>query len=190
MESSSSPAAERPADAEPVASGPDRTEPRRSSHWLSLVCIAGFVVALDQVTKRYVDANLPLYDSWPSDSWPVRFMHVKNTGAAFSLLQNQTVFLTAMSLIGLVAILLYFRFRPSDHPILRAALALQLGGAIGNLIDRVRYGEVTDFIRFPHWPIFNVADSAISIGVVVVVGFLLLNGDGVEKRQSTRDVVA
>jgi signal peptidase II len=94
------------------------------------------------------------------------------------MLQSQTLFLTVMSVVGLGAILLYFLYRPSDHPLLRFALALQLGGAIGNLIDRARYGEVTDFIKFPHWPVFNVADSAISIGVTAVVLFLLFAGDG------------
>jgi signal peptidase II len=156
-----------------------KAEPRTySSHWQSFVVIAALVVVLDQVTKRFIDRNLPLGDSWPSEDWPVRFMHVKNTGAAFSMLQNQTLFLTVMSVVGLGAILLYFRYRPSDHPLLRIALALQLGGAIGNLIDRARYGEVTDFIKFPYWPVFNVADSAISVGVTAVVLFLLFAGDG------------
>lgn len=158
----------------PTGSMPERT----SSHWLSFVLIAGAVLALDQVTKRYVDATMPLGDSWPSDSWPFRFLHLKNTGAAFSLLQNQTLFLTVMSVVGLGAILLYFRYRPSDHPLLRIALALQLGGALGNLVDRVRYGYVTDFLKIPRWPVFNLADSAISIGVVTVIIFLLFVGDG------------
>ena len=149
---------------------------RPQSHWLSFVLVAGGIVLLDQITKRLIDANLPLGDSWPNEAWPARLMHVKNTGAAFSMLQNQTLFLTLMSLVGLGAILLYFRFRPSDHPLLRFALALQLGGAIGNLIDRARYGEVTDFLKVPHWPVFNIADSAISIGVVTVVCFLLFAG--------------
>ena len=150
----------------------------RRSHWLSFVVTAAIVVIADQVSKRFIDRSLALGESWPSEHWPVRIMHVKNTGAAFSMLQNQTLFLTVMSVVGLGAILLYFLYRPSDHPLLRFALALQLGGAIGNLIDRARYGEVTDFIKFPHWPVFNVADSAISIGVTAVVLFLLFAGDG------------
>jgi signal peptidase II len=149
---------------------------RSPSHWLSFVLTAGAVVLLDQITKRYIDANLPLGDSWPNESWPIRIMHVKNTGAAFSMLQNQTLFLTVMSVVGLAAILLYFRYRPSDHPLLRYALALQLGGAIGNLIDRAFLGQVTDFIKFPYWPVFNVADSAISVGVVTVIALLLFAG--------------
>jgi signal peptidase II len=161
---------------------PAAERPRAPSHWMQFAMIAAIVVAVDQITKRYVDARLPLGDSWPSEDWPFRFMHVKNTGAAFSILQNQTLFLTVMSLVGLGAILLYFKFRPSDHPLLRVALALQLGGAIGNLLDRIKYGWVTDFLKIPNWPVFNIADCAISIGVVTVIAFLLFaKGD---ERQS------
>lgn len=156
---------------------------KRESHWLSFALTAVAVVVLDQVTKRYIDANLPVGDSWPEASWPLRIMHVKNTGAAFSILQNQTLFLTVMSVVGLGAILLYFLFRPSDHPLLRYALALQLGGAVGNLVDRVLYGEVTDFFKIPNWPVFNIADSAITVGVATVIIFLLFAGDG--SRRST-----
>jgi signal peptidase II len=148
-----------------------------NSHWLSFILTAAAVVIVDQISKRYTDANLPVGDSWPDASWPIRIMHVKNTGAAFSMLQNQTLFLTVMSVVGLGAIVLYFLYRPSDHPLLRFALALQLGGAIGNLIDRALYGEVTDFFKFPYFAVFNVADSAISIGVVTVVIFLLFAND-------------
>ena len=165
--------ANQPFDTVPAAS-----DTKRASHWRSFFLVAVAIVVLDRVSKRLVDANLAFGDSWPDDSWPVRIMHVKNTGAAFSMLQNQTLFLTVMSVVGLGAILLYFLYRPSDHPLLRFALALQLGGAVGNLIDRARYGEVTDFIKVPHWPVFNVADSAISVGVTLVIVLLLFGGDG------------
>ena len=170
---------------EPVASDREQPPPparARASNWLQFLLIAGAVVVLDQITKRFVDAHLALGESWPSESWPFRVMHVKNTGAAFSMLQNQTLFLTIMSLVGLAAIVLYFRYRPSDHPLLRIALALQLGGAVGNLIDRALYGHVTDFLKIPNWPVFNVADSAISVGVATVVIFLVFGGDGAAKQ--------
>ena len=159
------------------AADPPAPPERGPSHWRGFVLTAALVVVVDQVTKRLVDTNLAVGESWPEASWPLRLMHVKNTGAAFSLLQNQTFFLTIMSVVGLGAILLYFRFRPSDHPLLRAALALQLGGAFGNLIDRARYGEVTDFFKVPNFPVFNVADSAITVGVTTVIIFLLFVGD-------------
>ncbi|MCI0889965.1 MAG: signal peptidase II, partial [Chloroflexi bacterium] len=71
------------------------------------------------------------------------------------------------------AIALYYVFPPLEHGMLRAALALQLGGAAGNMIDRVRSGEVTDFVNFSFWPAFNVADASISIGVVTIIIFFL-----------------
>lgn len=160
---------------------PDEQVKQSNSHWLSFILTAVAVVIVDQISKRYIDANLLVGDSWPDVSWPIRIMHVKNTGAAFSILQNQTLFLTVMSVVGLGAIVLYFLYRPSDHPLLRFALALQLGGAIGNLIDRALYGEVTDFFKFPYFAVFNVADSAISIGVVTVVVFLLFANDKPKK---------
>jgi signal peptidase II len=163
---------------EPVAGEPTK---HVNSHWLSFILTAVAVVIVDQISKRYIDANLAVGESWPDVSWPIRIMHVKNTGAAFSMLQNQTLFLTVMSVVGLGAILLYFLYRPSDHPLLRFALALQLGGAIGNLIDRALYGEVTDFFKFPRFAVFNVADSAISVGVATVVIFLLFANDKPKK---------
>ncbi|MCI0777408.1 MAG: signal peptidase II, partial [Chloroflexi bacterium] len=77
-------------------------------------------------------------------------------------------------LVGVAAIALYYVFPPLEHGMLRAALALQLGGAAGNMIDRVRTGEVTDFVNFSFWPAFNVADASISIGVVTIILFFLL----------------
>jgi signal peptidase II len=80
--------------------------------------------------------------------------------------------------------MLYYLYPPMEHGVLRIALGLQLGGAVGNLADRIRVGEVTDFIKFPHWPAFNVADSAISVGVVAIVAFLTLN-DTIWREKST-----
>jgi signal peptidase II len=100
---------------------------------------------------------------------------VTNTGAAFGILQGQGFFLTVTTLFGLLAILLYYLYPPMEHGLLRIALGLQLGGAIGNLTDRVRLGGVTDFIDPRYWPAFNIADSAIVIGVTTIVGFFLLS---------------
>jgi signal peptidase II len=135
--------------------------------------IAIAVVALDQTTKAIVRASLDLHESWPERDMFVNITNVTNSGAAFGILEGQTLFLVAASLVGLAAILLYYVFPPLEHGLLRVALALQLGGATGNLIDRVRLGEVTDFINFEFWPAFNVADSCISIGVVTILWFFL-----------------
>ena len=133
------------------------------------------VVALDQATKAIVRASLGRGEAWPDD-WPLRLNHVTNTGAAFGILQGQTGFLIITATVGLAAIYLYYRYPPFDHIVAPIAIGLMLGGALGNLIDRVRVGEVTDFIDFRWWPSFNVADSAISIGIVtLLLGYILFS---------------
>ena len=126
--------------------------------------LAAVVVTLDQFTKWLIRDTLALGNVWPGD-WPVHIVHITNTGAAFGILQNAGPLLVVTSLIGMAAILVYL-FNPGfAHPLMRVGLALMLGGAVGNLIDRLASGEVVDFIKFPHWPAFNLADSAITIGV-------------------------
>jgi signal peptidase II len=135
------------------------------------------VFALDQLTKAIVRNGLALGESWPSESWLVKITHVTNTGAAFGILQGQGLFLTVTAIIAIGAIVFYYAFPPLEHGLLRVALGLQLGGAAGNLIDRLRFGEVTDFFHFPHYPAFNIADSSIVVGLFVIAGFILLMGD-------------
>jgi signal peptidase II len=131
------------------------------------------VVVLDQITKTIIRSTLEVGQAWP-ESWPVRFKHVTNSGAAFSSLQDQTLFLIVMTFFGLAAIYLYYRNPPFKHWVASVAIGLMLGGAVGNLIDRVRAGEVTDFVDVLGFPKFNVADSSISVGVtVVIIGYLL-----------------
>jgi signal peptidase II len=91
------------------------------------------------------------------------------------MLQDQTSFLIIMAFIGLAAIYLYYRYPPFEHGVVPIAIGMMLGGAAGNLIDRIRVGRVTDFIDFRFWPAFNVADSSISIGIVVLLaGYIFL----------------
>ena len=132
------------------------------------------VVALDQATKIVVRSTLERGESWPGADWDVRIRYVTNTGASFGIFQDQTLFLTAMGLIGLLAIYLYYRFPPFDHFVVPIAIGMMLGGAAGNLIDRIVKGRVTDFMDFPHFPAFNVADSSISVGIaVILIGYLI-----------------
>ena len=136
--------------------------------------IAGTVFLLDQATKSAVRLALQPGESVPVEGW-VRLTHVTNTGAAFGLFTDQSVFLLLTTLVGVAAITIYYFFPPANSPFLTSGLGLQLGGALGNLLDRIRLGHVTDFLDFRVWPVFNVADSAIVTGVVLLVIFFLLS---------------
>ncbi len=132
-------------------------------------------MAFDQLTKSLVRSLLDRGESWPGADWPVRLYYVTNAGAAFGALENQTIFLVVMAMIGLVAILLYYRYPPFDHLVAPIAIGMLLGGAVGNLVDRVRLGEVGDFIKLPLSPAFNLADLSIGIAVVIIlVGYAFL----------------
>ncbi len=144
----------------------------RSDAWFFL--IAASIFTLDQVTKVIVRASLDRGEVWPDRDWILNIVNVSNSGAAFGILQGQTVFLIGTSLVGVAAIALYYFFPPLEHGLLRAGLAFQLGGAAGNMSDRIRTGKVTDFINFDFWPAFNVADASISIGVATIIVFFLL----------------
>jgi signal peptidase II len=128
----------------------------------------GVVFGLDQLTKYLVRANLALGDSWPAEGF-ARITHGTNTGTIFGLFPGQTVLLTVLS-FGAIAFLFYFyRTHALPSPYLRFAIGLLLGGAFGNLIDRLRMGTVTDFVDIGPWPIFNVADSSIVVGIALMV---------------------
>ena len=127
-----------------------------------------------EFTKSLVRSNLELGEVWSHSVGFFRIIHVTNSGAAFGILQGKTPFLIITSLFGLAAIVLYYVYPPMDHGLLRIALGMQLGGAMGNLIDRVRLGEVTDFVDVGHFPTFNVADASISTSIDVVLIFFML----------------
>ncbi len=146
------------------------------TRWDALfVSAAALIVAADQFTKWLVREGLARGESWPAD-WPVKLVHVTNSGAAFGILQGAGPLLVVTSLVGMAAIIIYL-FNPEfAHPLMRAGLALMFAGAVGNLIDRLWKGEVVDFVKVPHWPAFNVADSAISIGVLLLIWAMLFQG--------------
>ena len=154
---------------------PNTTEaPPSLSHrpwlrWGLFWIIAAAVLALDQLTKELVRSLMDRGEIWPGEDWPVRLHYVTNTGAAFGILQNQTGFLIVTTFIGLAAIYFYYRYPPFDHFVVPVSVGMMLGGALGNLLDRVRLGRVTDFIDFPSWPAFNVADSSIFIGIAALL---------------------
>jgi signal peptidase II len=136
------------------------------------------VVLLDQVTKAIVVRKLELHEFRPIIDGLLSLSHVNNRGAAFGFLSDarlpyQPVLLSVLSFAALLAIAYYFVRLPPAARLPRLALALVLGGAVGNLIDRVRLGYVVDFVhvywRQHAWPDFNVADSAITVGVVLLI---------------------
>lgn len=142
--------------------------------------IALTAIVLDQITKLWVARSMELYESTPVFSW-LNLTYVRNTGAAFSLFADHSAtvripFFIVMSIVAAAAVLYFVRQTPATQRSVLLGCALVLGGAVGNLIDRVAYGEVVDFVdvhwRGMHWPAFNVADSCISVGV----GLLLLRG--------------
>jgi signal peptidase II len=142
--------------------------------YMVLLILAGVVVAFDQWTKWLVRTNLPFQGTWLPNwlSWLspyARIVHWYNSGAAFGSFQNGNSVFTILAIIVIAAILYYFpRVEESDWT-LRLAMGLQLGGAAGNLVDRLLMKKVTDFISIGNFPVFNIADSSISIGVVVLL---------------------
>lgn len=131
------------------------------------VALAG-VLALDQISKALVRAYLLPGESVPSQGW-LRLTHVINTGASFGLFQGKTLALAITGAVGILALFLYYRYMGSQSLLIRVALGLQLGGALGNLADRWRLGYVTDFFDVGAWPVFNVADSALTVGIFTVI---------------------
>lgn len=140
--------------------------------YIILFTLSGLVIALDQFTKSLVRSNLPLEGVWAPWHWLLpyaRIVNWKNTGAAFGIFQNFGDVFTVLAIVVSVAILYYFPQVPRKDWPLRLAMCLQLGGAIGNLIDRLFQGYVTDFISVGNFPVFNVADASISTGVAILI---------------------
>ena len=139
-----------------------------------LVGLAGVIFALDQWTKWLVRTNLPFQSTWLPDwlAWLTpyaRIVHWSNSGAAFGSFQNGNSVFTVLAILVIAAILYYYPRVDTNDWALRLAMGLQLGGAAGNLVDRLVMQRVTDFISIGTFPVFNLADSSISIGVVVLL---------------------
>jgi len=140
-----------------------------------LFSVAGLIVLFDQWTKSLVRENLPLGATWLPESleWLspyARFVHWHNTGAAFGMFQNGAMVFTALAFVVIGAIIYYFPQVEKHDWTLRLAMSMQLGGALGNLLDRLmREGRVTDFISVGSFAVFNVADASISIGTAILL---------------------
>jgi signal peptidase II len=137
--------------------------------------IIGIVLVIDQLTKYVIEKRVRLYEIITVIPGFFNITHVRNKGAAFSLFSGapgafRSVFFTSVSLVAIAVIAMFIK--KTRERLLIVSFSLIAGGALGNLIDRVRYGEVVDFIQWYvkswYWPSFNVADSAISIGVTLL----------------------
>jgi signal peptidase II len=155
-----------------------RTLQKRNILFLAITIL---VVLLDQATKAWILTTLKLHEGFPLIDGFFNIVHVRNPGAAFGFLAGapplfRSIFFVAVTVAAIALILHYLRVNRIEEPYLVSALALILAGAVGNLIDRIRFGEVVDFldvyIGSHHWPAFNVADSAITVGAGVLMAAL------------------
>ncbi len=154
--------------------------------YLILLAVSAVVLILDQATKLYIDRTMDLHTSVPVVQNFFNITYLRNKGAAFSFLANfsyRLPFFILISVVAVVVILVAFLRLRNDQRFTALALALICAGALGNLIDRVRLGEVIDFLDAHwydhHWPAFNVADSAICVGVAFLAIDMIIE----ERRQ-------
>ena len=156
----------------PVA-GARRSLRARTQQWAGLLAIALAALAGDQLTKHIVASHLVL-DGEHHVIGPLSIHHVQNSGIAFGLFASATPVVTVLTAVAVGWMLFFFARSGSRHPVLPIALGLLIGGSASNLIDRIRLGHVTDFIDLRFWPAFNLADSFIVLGVLVLLVALLL----------------
>ena len=161
----------------------------KRKYWVLLIILVG-IISIDQWTKYSVQKGLPFHHAVPVIKGFFNLTHVRNPGGAFGIFGGEkggvgSLLFVIVSLNAIGVILFFFFKTKDDEEILSLAFSLVLSGAIGNLIDRFRYGEVIDFLDFQissfHWPAFNIADSAITVGI----GLILLNlFTGVHKKDT------
>ena len=146
--------------------------------YLILLATVAVAVLLDFITKAYIDSNMTLHESIVVIGGLLNITYVRNPGAAFSFLASaspgfRSVFFLTVTILSIVLVLYYIVKSKTEESLMIFALSLILSGALGNFIDRVRIGEVIDFIDVHlgayHWPAFNVADSAITVGACIML---------------------
>lgn len=156
--------------------------------WLGLAAIGLAAVAADQLTKHIVTGHLALDDGIHVIG-PFWIHHVQNSGIAFGLFASATSVVIVLTGIAVAWMLLFFARSGARHPVLPVALGLVIGGSVSNLVDRVRLGYVTDFIDLRYWPAFNLADSFIVVGVVILLTTLLA-AERMPRNRGRRDAPA
>ncbi len=157
--------------------------------WVGLVAVAAAAVLADQVTKHIVTSTLALDESTHVVG-PLSIHHVENSGIAFGLFSSATAIVTLVTGVAVVWMVVYFARSGSRHPVLPAALGLLIGGSLSNLVDRIRLHHVTDFIDLRWWPAFNLADSFIVVGVILLLGAMIVADRQPRPPRRTLDVAA
>lgn len=154
----------------------------RYGPYIKLAFISGSVILLDQITKILILKNLPLYHSITILPGVFNLTHIHNPGGAFGFMAHQdssvrNFLFLFLSSLAICFVFYFYKSSYRTHAFLASGFALILGGAIGNMIDRIRIGKVVDFLDFYirnyHWPAFNIADSAITIGIAIFIFHLL-----------------
>ncbi|MBD0338887.1 MAG: signal peptidase II [Thermoleophilia bacterium] len=173
--------ARRPPDVR-VGSAPDGLAPvsvaERSlaagaRQWAALTAVVATAVAADQGTKHLVASQLGLGEE-VAVVGPFSIHHVQNSGIAFGLFASATSIVILLTALAVLWMVVFFARSGARHPVLPVGLGLVIGGSLSNLVDRIRLGHVTDFLDFTAWPAFNLADTFIVVGVVVLVGMLVV----------------
>ncbi|HJN88441.1 MAG: signal peptidase II [Dehalococcoidia bacterium] len=157
-------------DSEATGPAPSRRFPIYKD--LLLLQLAALVFLTDQFTKFLVREFLAFRESYPVEGF-LRITHTFNTGSAFGLFRDQNVPLILVSVVGITVLALIYRSQRRHTDLLRLSLGLQVGGATGNLLDRLRLGHVTDFMDVGSWPVFNVADASIVTGLALLAWILI-----------------
>ena len=141
--------------------------------YILLFTIAAIIIGLDQYTKYLVRENIEMWTGvWAPWDWIIpyaRIIHIPNTGVAFGMFQDKSWLFTILSSIIAIVIVIYYPQVPNSDWPLRLAMGMQFSGAVGNLIDRVTIGHVTDFISIGNFAVFNIADSSITVGVIILI---------------------
>ena len=164
--------------------------------YVFLFVIAGAIIALDQWTKSLVRTNLALGETWLPESliWLspyARIVHWFNTGAAFGMFQSGSMVFMVLAIFVISAIIYYFPRVENNDWTLRLAMSMQLAGALGNLLDRLMYdGKVTDFISIGTFPVFNIADTSISMGTGILLLGVYLQERAAQKARARETIQA
>lgn len=158
----------------------------RGSGWRRLALVAFAVIAIDQIAKAIVRSEIAFGDSVGFVPG-IDFVHVLNEGVAFGFLGDAGGGIVAVFALSVLSLILAWFALDPTRPWAWLAIGLLVGGAVGNLVDRVRAGAVTDFIDLPAWPSFNVADMAITFGAIALVLAAFAQADGEESGSEQRD---